>query len=415
MTNQDPLANAEERIQQHRSASARLSFALPDGTPTANASTRITLKRHEFKLGANAFRIGNLDTPALQDGYNARFSDLLNYATLPFYWNGYEQVPGQTSEERLTRMAEWCRAQGIPAKGHPLIWHETYPQWALALSDAEAQKRQHDRIFDIVPRFKDLIHIWDVVNEATVSQRFDNGVGHWVARDGAAAVVEQALHWAHEANPDATLLYNDFNISPEFEQLLAHLIVQQAPMHTIGIQSHMHKELWTLEKAWQVCETYAQFGLPLHFTELTVLSGSFKAQDDNDWHRPHTDWLTTAEGEANQLAYAQQFYTLLFSHPAVEAITWWDFSDNGSWQGAPSGLVRKDMSTKPLYDWLLDSFRKRWTTDAQVTADANGAADLRCFFGDYSAQCKRPSGEVLTGTFTLSRHGARELQVILKG
>jgi GH35 family endo-1,4-beta-xylanase len=312
-------------------------------------------------------------------------------------------------------MAEWCRAQGIPAKGHPLIWHETYPQWALALPDAETQQRLRDRIFDIVPRFKDLIHIWDVVNEATVSQRFDNGVGHWVARDGAAAVVEQALRWAHEANPNATLLYNDFNISPEFEQLLARLIAQQAPMHTIGIQSHMHKELWTLEKAWQVCETYAQFGLPLHFTELTVLSGGFKAQDDNDWHRPHTDWLTTAEGEAQQLAYAQQFYTLLFSHPAVEAITWWDFSDNGSWQGAPSGLVRKDMSTKPLYDWLLDSFRKRWTTDAQTTTNASGAVELRCFFGDYRAQCKLPSGEVLTGTFTLSRHGARELQVSLKG
>ena len=107
---------------------------------------------------------------------------------------------------------------------------------------------------------------------------------------------------------------------------------------------------WPLEKAWTVCETYGRFGKPLHFTELTVLSGRLKDPNDNDWHKARTDWPSTPEGEAAQAEYGAKLYTVLFSHPAVEAITWWDFSDYRSWQGAPSGLVREDMTPKPLYD-----------------------------------------------------------------
>ena len=61
-----------------------------------------------------------------------------------------------------------------------------------------------------------------------------------------------------------------------------------ATMDAIGIQSHMHGGEWPLEKAWQVCETYARFGRPLHFTELTVLSG------EHGWERPRP-WPTTPE------------------------------------------------------------------------------------------------------------------------
>lgn len=67
----------------------------------------------------------------------------------------------------------------------------------------------------------------------------------------------------------------------------------------------------------EVCETYARFGRPLHFTETTVLSGSLKAKDDNDWRKARTDWPTTAEGEAEQLDYGRKFYAHLFDSPSV--------------------------------------------------------------------------------------------------
>jgi len=414
MNSEELLSRAEARIRQHRTAEVQLQFVDRQGHPLPNVRGRVRLARHEFRLGANAFRVGNIPDPALQEAYNERFAALLNYATLPFYWAGYEPQPGETSEQRLEAMAAWCQAHGITPKGHPLVWHEVYPQWAQALDDAEVLDRLQRRVREIVAHFMGEIDLWDVVNEATVSHRFDNAIGRWIAREGAAKAVAQALAWAYAGNPGATFLYNDFNLSPDFERLIAALLGEGAPLQAIGVQSHMHRELWPLEKAWRVCETYGRFGLPLHFTEVTVLSGRLKAADDNDWHRRHEDWPTTAAGEAQQLEYAAQLYTLLFSHPAVEAITWWDFSDLGSWQGAPSGMLRQDMTPKPLYEWLMEAFHRRWHTDAPIAANAEGQALTRCFFGDHEVVGTLPSGDTVRGTFRLYRHGNCRLQVVLE-
>ena len=54
-----------------------------------------------------------------------------------------------------------------------------------------------------------------------------------------------------------------------------------------------------------------------------------------------------------------KFYTALFAHPAVQAITWWDFSDLGAWLGAPAGWLRRDMSPKPVYDRLMAFDQRR--------------------------------------------------------
>jgi hypothetical protein len=78
-----------------------------------------------------------------------------------------------------------------------------------------------------------------------------------------------------------------------------------------------------------------------------------------------------------------QFYSVLFSHPAVRAITWWDFSDFNSWMGAPAGLVRKDMSPKPAYNRLMDLIHKEWWTSEEGSTDQNGLYMLRAFYGDY--------------------------------
>ena len=140
-----------------------------------------------------------------------------------------------------------------------------------------------------------------------------------------------------------------------------------------------------------------------------MLSGELKK--DNDWHRRRDDWHSTPQGERAQLRYGRDFYTLLFSHPAVEAITWWDFSDLGSWQGAPAGLLRRDMSPKPLYQWLLEAFKARWTTKARGSTDPQGRITLRCFFGDHALVATLPSGDEVRGRFRLERTGPRELDV----
>ena len=407
MTAREILDGAEARIREHRSADVRLRLVDAKGKPLKGADASVRLVRHAFKLGCNAFRIGGIDDRGLQRAYLRRYAALLNCATLPFYWGGYEREKDVTGEARVEAMADWCASQKIATKGHPLVWHEVFPKWANALDDAEVLERLEARVKDIVYRFQGRIDMWDVVNEATVSARVQHAIGRWMKARGADACVADALRWAHSSNPDAVLLYNDFNVSAAFEQLAASLKRRRAPVHALGIQSHMHKGTWPLEKAWRVCETYARFKLPLHFTELTVLSGALKK--DNDWHKRRTDWHSTDAGEQAQADYGERFYTVLFSHPAVEAVTWWDFSDNGSWQGAPAGLVRKDMSPKPLYGRLKALFHKRWATNARVAVDASGKASARCFFGDHEVAATTPSGAKVTGTFAVLPDGPRSI------
>ena len=415
---------SEERIQQQRTGEFRLRLRDAAGAPVPLARVTVRLLRHEFRLGANGFLIrrgGAGAGPArrrpdegLLVEYERAFAGLLNYATLPFYWGGYEPAAGQEESERLRAMAAWCLDHGVQSKGHPLAWHEVFPKWAEALPDEEVLRRLRERISRIVGEFRGLVDSWDVFNEITVAPRYNNAVGRWVRERGAAECVAEALHLARAANPAAEFLYNDFNIySPDFEELISRLQERGMRFDALGIQSHMHHTVWTAEKIWDTCERYARFGLPLHFTEATILSGRLKAPDDNDWHRVHPDWLSTSEGEQRQLEEGKRFYTLLFSHPAVEAVTWWDFSDRQAWQGAPAGLLRRDMSPKPLAEWLKKAFQETWTTRATVTANAGGEAGFRGFFGLYSVQAETAAGVTLTGTCHLARRGLRVLDIAL--
>ncbi|MGZ4964264.1 MAG: hypothetical protein ACXWC8_17040, partial [Limisphaerales bacterium] len=100
--------------------------------------------------------------------------------------------------------------------------------------------------------------------------------------------------------------------------------------------------------------------------------------------------------------YVANFYTVLFGHPSVEAITWWDFSDLGAWLNAPSGLLRADMSPKPAYDRLHSLIRGEWWT--KVDAEANhGRLDLRAFSGTHEVTASTPDNKQISATVVVKR------------
>jgi GH35 family endo-1,4-beta-xylanase len=406
------LVQARERIVGHRKRDVQLDLLPPANVSLPGAHASVKLTRHAFRFGCNGFGLTVLDDAGLLQGYEDRFQALLNYATLPFYWGYYETTQGVTHERTLRQMAAWCRERGIATKGHPLVWHEVYPAWANELSDQEVLRLQRQRVGEIVDAFHGLVDTWDVVNEATVSHRFDNAVGRWIGRQPSTVVAEM-LRLAHETNPGAELLYNDFNVrAPECDALVRDLLDGGTPMAAIGIQSHMHARTWPLQEAWDICEQYARFGLPLHFTELTVLSGRPKDPDDTDWHKIRTDWPTMPQGEEDQLRYGEAIYTLLYSHPAVEAITWWDFADYHAWQGAPCGLVRADMSPKPLYERLMELVWGEWATHYAAPL-GDDALTVPCAAGEHLVELTLPSGDRLAGTFSVAKGQEGPINVTL--
>jgi len=244
-----------------------------------------------------------------------------------------------------------------------------------------------------VRRFRGRLDIWDVVNEPTHLGRFNTRLGEWAESIGAVPYTAAHLRTARAAHPQATLLVNDYRTDPPFYRILDALRDDgQLLYDAVGIQSHMHGGGWPLRRIWTVCDTYAKLGLPLHFTEITIVSGPRLGPGEN-WG------ATTPELETQQAEYVAKFYTMLFAHPAVAALTWWDFSDQGAWQRAAAGFLRQDMSPKPVYDRLLELIKRDWWTRAQGTTDPRGEFAAHGFFGQYRVTATLPSGQKLAREF----------------
>ncbi|MGB2820407.1 MAG: endo-1,4-beta-xylanase, partial [Phycisphaerae bacterium] len=160
------------RIRKHRTAEVTLTLTDAAGKPLANRPVTVGQVRQKFLFGCNAFRIDPNDQSKSQLDYRRRYAELLNFATLPFYWGMYEPQLGRTAARRVRAMAEWCRTNDIRTKGHPLCWHTVFPRWGLQKSVDEIGRLQLHRIEREVKGFVGLIDTWDVVNEAVVMPDF---------------------------------------------------------------------------------------------------------------------------------------------------------------------------------------------------------------------------------------------------
>jgi len=404
------LDEAVARIEKYRKGDAILRLVGPDEKPLQNGSTvKIEQKRHKFLFGCNIFKLHRCRTPEDNAAYEKYFAALLNYATLPFYWWNYERQQGKPDDDRTEELVRWCKSHNVTTKGHPLAWNWGQPPWLPDEPEA-AMQAQFKRIARCVMKFKNDIDIWDVVNEATDYERdraknYAAALTEAIRRMGVGAYIREAFRTARQANPKATLIINDYRTDPAYAEKVISQLVDDGgqPLYdVIGIQSHMHGRYWGAQRAWEVCEQFAKFGKPLHFTETTVVSGP----------RTKQGWFTTPEGEKRQAEQVAEFYRVLFSHPAVEAITWWDFTDQGAWQQAPAGLVRADMTPKPAYEQLQRLIKGAWWTKDHATIEAEGTARFRGFLGQYEI-IAQVGGKKLTGTFRLDK-SAEKVDIRLK-
>jgi len=396
----DVLGQADERIARRRKGTAVLSLVGPDGQVfPPGVRLEISQTRHKFLFGCNIFKLGRCRTEADNAAYEKHFANLLNYATLPFYWWNYERQKDRPDDGRTEEIVRWCKAHDVTTKGHPLAWNYVDPRW-LTGTPEEVMQLQFERIGRCAERFKGDIDIWDVVNEATHYDRAElkkqaPKLTEAIAKLGVGEYVRTAFTVARKANAQATLLINDYRTDRDYQdKVIKELIDKEGkPLYdVIGIQSHMHGGAWGAAKTWDVCERFTKYGKPLHFTETTVVSGPKKG----------ATWATTSEGEQQQAKAVTEFYTVLFSHPAVEAITWWDFTDQNAWQRAPAGLVRDDMTPKPAYEQLHDLIKGKWWTKAEAQTGPNGQAALQGFYGQYKVDATL-GGQRLTGKFFMEK------------
>ena len=149
-----------------------------------------------------------------------------------------------------------------------------------------------------------------------VFDRGENGITRMAQRLGRVGIVRATFEAARETNPTATLLLNDFDMSADYERLIEDCLGAGIRIDALGLQSHMHQGYWGVEKTLDILERFSRFGLPIHFTESTLVSGHLmppEIVDLNDYQV--ADWPTTPEGEARQADEVETHYRTLFGAP----------------------------------------------------------------------------------------------------
>ena len=413
---------------RHRLVHADLTLVGRSGDLLRGQAATVEQVRHAFGFGnigfdfiglandgaesprANAFGGASPDlAPRLVD----LWFELFNAVTLPFYWRGFEPERGHPDTARLRRAAQWFIDRGATVKGHPLVWHTLAPSWLRDMPPDEVEALVRARITREVTDFADLITMWDAINEAVIMPVFekeDNAITRLSQQLGRVEMVRLAFESARAAGSGLTLILNDFDMSEAYEHLIEACLEAGIAVDGLGLQSHMHQGYWGEAKTLSVLERFSRFGLPIHMSETTLLSGALMPpyiEDLNDYRIP--DWPSTDEGEERQADEVVRHYTTLVREPAVASITYWGLTDDGAWLGAPSGLLRADGTPKPAFDALRGLVKGEWwLAPTAVTADDEGRIAVDGFAGTYRVRVGDDAALV-----DLERPGAVEREVAI--
>ena len=208
----------------------------------------------------------------------------------------------------------------------------------------ELLARMSNHIHTVVGRYKGKIKTWDVVNEAIA--------------DGGGT----AFQFAHEADPDAILRYNDYGLEnpakcKKLITLIKSLQAQKVPVHAIGSQAHLNVSI-TFEKMDQCLTDMTTLGLPIHITELDVNSAAggqrgFGADIANNATTTQGGLVNDADKKLAD-AYAGIFRAFVKHRDSVKVVTFWGVNDTLSWrsQGKPLLFDGNDQP-KPAFDAVI--------------------------------------------------------------
>ncbi|MBP3901836.1 MAG: endo-1,4-beta-xylanase [Blautia sp.] len=400
-----------------RKSACEIRVVDSEGRPVPKTVFHFGQTDHEFLFGCGAFdsipAAGEKKDDPFYIDRMSKWMDLYNYGTMSFYWGAYEPEEGKPAFESRMNASRLLTDHGKTVKGHPLCWHTWCADWLMKYDNKTILDMQLERIHRDVTAFKGVIDMWDVINEVVIMpvyDRYDNAITRICRQYGQVELVKEVFTAAKAANPNATLLINDFNLSDKYAELIAKCLDAGAPIDAIGLQTHQHQGYMGEEKLQEIIRRFEPFGLPLHFTENTLVSGELMPKhivDLNDYQP--SEWPTTPEGEERQAQELESMARLLFASPKVEAFTSWDFTD-GAWLGAPSGVLTVDNRKKPAYEMLRRLIHEEWHTAGEVRTDEDGRARIEGYRGSYLL-----SGREGTARFRIGRNEDCEDVVVRVG
>lgn len=399
----------ESGIELYRKGDATITIKAENGELPENITVEAKQRSHEFKFGANIFMLDEFPTEEENAIYREKFPQLFNLATLPFYWSTLEPEMGKPryakdSPKIYRRPAidlciEYCKEKGIEPKCHCLNYDTESPKWYTSQSVSFCKEKLLQRFQEIADRYSKDIPTFEVTNET-----LKEGFSKFFYEDD---FVEWSFKMADRIFPNNKLIINDFkyrlpNMSSNrnlYYMQIERLLRAGHRVDSIGFQYHAvfanrqmdyevfkkatreaedegAKTWYNPEVLFNLMDTFGKLGIPEQITEMTV---SALSEDPED--------------EAVQAELAKHLYTCFFSHPAMEAIIYWNLVDGYAASAKAGdmtrgenrfygGFLRHDLSEKPVFTTLKKLIHEDWHTETSVKA-VDGVAKFRGFYGDY--------------------------------
>jgi endo-1,4-beta-xylanase len=267
-------------------------------------------------------------------------------------------------------IAAFAKRNNLKLRGHTLCWHNQTPRWLFIDSTTGKQvtkevllQRLKDHITAVVKRYKGTIYAWDVVNEA-ISDKQDEYLrpSLWYQVCGEEFIAK-AFQWAHEADPDALLFYNDYNeISPVKREKIIRLIKdlqsKGVPVHGVGLQGHWAVNEPSGEQLEKTLEDFSKLGLKMQITELDI-SVYPKEHNAREAKPEDADTSFSAVKEQKQMEVYKMCFELFRKYRQhISGVTFWNISDRHSWLDNFPVRNRKDYPL--LFDKDLKPKKAYW-------------------------------------------------------
>jgi endo-1,4-beta-xylanase len=347
---------------------------------TSNAASAPTLRQaagDRMLIGA-AIMSHHLDQPELADLIKQQFNSLTCENEMKP--DQLQREKGKFTFEKADKIAAFAQANNMKVIGHTLCWHQQSPAWLFAnenkqpLSRDEALANLKQHITTVMQHYKGKVYGWDVVNEAI-------GDSEPYLRDTPARkaigddFIVKAFQFAHEADPDAQLYYNDYNIELPYKRekglrLIRELKAAGVRIDGVGIQGHFLIDT-SLKDIEDGLKAYAGEGLKIMITELDVdplpRAKRGAGADLSATEQGALDPWKTALPDDVQVKLAKRYRDLfgLFEKYKVVRVTLWGTHDGSSWlnnwptRGRTNHplLWDRQLQPKPAFNAVISAFK----------------------------------------------------------
>lgn len=261
-------------------------------------------------------------------------------------------------------IANFCRENNIPLRGHCLCWHSQFADWMLKDKKGKPVKKEvfyerlRDHIHTVVNRYKDVVYAWDVVNEA-----ISDGGRPWPGQKPnpyreselyklcGDEFIAKAFEFAHEADPNAILFYNDYNAADPGKRDRIYNMVKKmqdagVPITGIGMQGHYNIYGPSEEDIDAAITKYSELVKHIHITELDLRmnteQGGQLRFSRGEVSKP-APYLNTLQEDQ----YARIFRIFRKHKDVIDNVTFWNLSDRDSWLGVNNHPLPFDENYQP--------------------------------------------------------------------